>query len=63
MNPDTKHEYELGSFTLDDLTPKAIQQRLGLQNPIYLQTAKNGHFGNKYVASNGISFFKWESID
>ena len=63
MNPDTKHEYELGSFTLDDLTPKAIQQRLGLQNPIYLQTAKKGHFGNEYVASNGISFFKWESID
>jgi S-adenosylmethionine synthetase len=53
----------LGSFTLDDLTPKAIQQRLGLQNPIYLQTAKKGHFGNEYVASNGISFFKWESID
>jgi S-adenosylmethionine synthetase len=63
MNPDTKQEYGLGSFTLEDLTPKAIQEQLGLCNPIYLHTAKYGHFGNAPYEQDGISLFQWESLD
>jgi S-adenosylmethionine synthetase len=29
-----------------DMSPKAIIKHLGLQRPIYRNTAKNGHFGN-----------------
>ncbi|MDO4565461.1 MAG: methionine adenosyltransferase [Clostridia bacterium] len=38
-----------------DLRPEAIIQTLGLRSPIYLQTAKNGHFGNPA--------FPWERTD
>lgn len=30
-----------------DMSPKGIIEHLGLRNMTYLQTAKNGHFGNK----------------
>jgi len=29
-----------------DLSPKGIIDHLDLRRPIYLETAKNGHFGN-----------------
>ncbi|MDO4543535.1 MAG: methionine adenosyltransferase [Clostridia bacterium] len=38
-----------------DLRPDAIIRRLNLRSPIYLQTAKNGHFGNPD--------FPWEKTD
>jgi S-adenosylmethionine synthetase len=57
----TGKEYGLGDFTLNDLTPQAIIEYLELKSPIYLKTAKYGHFGNAYNKHNGISHFKWES--
>ncbi len=33
--------------TLFDLRPKAIEQRLKLRNPIYLETASYGHMGRE----------------
>ena len=38
-----------------DLTPKGIISLLDLKRPIYVQTAKNGHFGN--------ADFGWEKTD
>jgi len=38
-----------------DLTPRGIIQLLDLKRPIYVQTAKNGHFGNPD--------FGWEKTD
>ena len=46
-----------------DLRPKAIEQRLGLRNPIYLPTAAYGHFGRAPYTKNGIEFFTWEKLD
>ncbi len=37
-----------------DLSPKGIMNHLGLRQPIYLQTAKNGHFGH--------ADFPWENV-
>jgi S-adenosylmethionine synthetase len=37
-----------------DLSPKGIIDHLDLRNPIYLPTAKNGHFGN--------ASFPWERV-
>ena len=38
-----------------DMRPKAIIDKLGLQNPIYRQTAAYGHFGR--------DGFPWENTD
>ena len=38
-----------------DLRPASIIETLGLRAPIYLKTAKNGHFGNPE--------FPWEKTD
>jgi S-adenosylmethionine synthetase len=53
-DPTTGKEYGLGNFTEVDLTPSNIIERLKLKTPIYLQTAKKGHFGNIE--------FEWEKI-
>ena len=45
---------------LCDLTPKAIKQKLNLNQAIYSQTAAYGHFGRPYQ-ENGA--FSWEKID
>jgi S-adenosylmethionine synthetase len=37
-----------------DMSPRGIIDHLGLRRPIYLPTAKNGHFGN--------SAFPWEDV-
>jgi S-adenosylmethionine synthetase len=37
-----------------DMSPKGIMEHLDLRRPIYLPTAKNGHFGN--------ASFPWESV-
>ncbi len=38
-----------------DLTPRGIREHLRLNRPIYLQTARHGHFGH--------AAFPWEQID
>ena len=53
-DPTTDIEYGLNKFTHADLTPNRIIERLKLKTPIYLQTARNGHFGNNE--------FEWEKI-
>lgn len=63
VDQDTKREYGLGDFSLEDLTPRAIQERFGLLKPIYLETARKGHFGNKAYTNNGIEFYAWDYND
>ena len=53
-DPTTGKEYGLGDLTQQDLTPSKIIERLKLKTPIYLQTARKGHFGNNE--------FEWEKI-
>jgi S-adenosylmethionine synthetase len=42
------------------LTPRAIRERLALNNPIYARTSAYGHFGREPDASGG---FTWEKTD
>lgn len=62
--------------TLFDLRPKAIEDRLKLRNPIYLETAAYGHFGRKneivtkvfedYTGKKNtyeVELFTWEKLD
>jgi len=44
---------------LGGLTPRGIRTHLGLNKPIYLQTAAYGHFGRKAEGD----FFPWEKTD
>ena len=46
--------------SLMDLTPKGIRTHLGLNKPIYRQTASYGHFGRTPTADGG---FSWEKLD
>lgn len=46
-----------------DFTPYGIINRLQLLNPIYLETAKYGHFGRKSYIKDGIKYFPWEDLD
>ena len=59
-----------------DLTPYAIEQRLGLRQPIYLATAAYGHFGRKpeikklnFFDAGGrkksfrVKLFSWEELN
>ena len=62
---------------LFDMRPKAIEERLKLRNPIYLETATYGHFGRepKVVAKKyesrympepvvvDVELFTWEKLD
>lgn len=61
-DPTTGKEYELDGITIEDLTPDNIIHRLGLKNPIYLPTAKWGHFGVTYVSESGndLPYSRWE---
>ena len=58
------------------MRPIAIEKRLKLRNPIYLETAAYGHMGRtpetktvRYVAPNGdvveqeVETFTWEKLD
>ncbi|MDR1601624.1 MAG: methionine adenosyltransferase [Tannerella sp.] len=63
--------------TLFDLRPKAIEERLKLRNPIYLETASYGHFGREpYTVKKTfvsrylqeplvceVELFTWEKLD
>lgn len=59
-----------------DLRPRAIEERLGLRKPIYVETAAYGHMGRECVTVkkqfesiyNGnkemeVTLFKWEDLD
>lgn len=60
---------------LFDLRPAVIVRFLGLKNPIYLETARYGHFGiepwteevgmvrNGTVINKAITYYKWEDLD
>ena len=60
---------------LFDLRPAVIVRFLGLKNPIYLETARYGHFGyrpwteevgmvrNGTVINKTITYYKWEDLD
>lgn len=41
--------FEMGEPYLSLLSPKNIIEFLDLKRPIYYETAKNGHFGNKFI--------------
>ena len=58
------------------LTPKAIEQQLGLRKPIYLETAAYGHMGRKNEKKKKtftsfyhetktieVELFTWEKLD
>jgi S-adenosylmethionine synthetase len=63
--------------TLFDLRPKAIEERLKLRRPIYLETASYGHFGreprtvtktytSRYAKTqvvHEVELFTWEKLD
>jgi S-adenosylmethionine synthetase len=63
--------------TLFDLRPKAIEERLKLRHPIYLETASYGHFGrepqtvrktftSRYAEAPvvcDVELFTWEKLD
>ncbi len=63
--------------TLFDMRPKAIEQRLKLRNPIYLETASYGHMGrepkvvtkkfqSRYMQEpvfKEVELFTWEKLD
>lgn len=46
-----------------DFTPYGMITRLQLLNPIYLETAKYGHFGKQSYVKDGIKYFPWEDLD
>ena len=56
---------------LFDLRPKAIEQRLALRQPMYLETAAYGHMGRELSSTNktiegkdyGVALFTWEALD
>jgi len=56
---------------LFDLRSKAIEKKLDLRNPIYLETAAYGHFGRNCISANktiegetrGVGLFTWEALD
>jgi len=63
-------------YSLFDMRPKAIEQRLKLRNPIYLETASYGHMGreprtvvktfhSRYEGEKKIEveLFTWEKLD
>lgn len=60
FNTQTKKEYteeQIEKFILElvDLRSKAVIKKLNLQNPVYKDTVKKGHFGNEE--------FSWEQLD
>ncbi|MFP4162720.1 MAG: methionine adenosyltransferase [Chitinispirillaceae bacterium] len=51
------HEICAIIIKLFDLTPSAIIKKLDLKRPIYIETARNGHFGREFPD------FTWEKTD
>lgn len=51
---------------LYDVTIPSVSQtinKFNLRSPIYLNTAKNGHFGNASYSKDGIIYNAWEKVD
>ena len=46
-----------------DMRPSMIVKRLGLKNPIFLETAAYGHMGRQCGMTNGFETFTWEKLD
>ena len=61
-DPTTGIEYPLTGFNLEDLTPNSIIDILKLKNPIYLNTARRGHFGVDPFYYDGVDYHEWEKI-
>jgi len=72
----TDSEIAVKIATLFDMRPKAIEERLKLRNPIYLETASYGHMGRtpKFVKKAfssryaepiiaEVELFTWEKLD
>ncbi len=59
VGDDKIEEAIMGIAKLGGLTPRAIRTHLGLNKPIYRQTAAYGHFGRKPVGDS----FPWERTD
>jgi S-adenosylmethionine synthetase len=69
------HEIAEKVETIFDLRPRAIIDRLGLMNPIFLPTSTYGHFGREpyikeiefyqddTVIKKRVEFFTWEKLD
>jgi S-adenosylmethionine synthetase len=62
--------------TIFDMRPMAIEERLKLRNPIYLETAAYGHMGRKHekvtktferpdgsTIEKEVELFTWEKLD
>ncbi|MDD5506890.1 MAG: methionine adenosyltransferase [Bacteroidales bacterium] len=69
------HEIAQKVENIFDLRPRAIIERFGLMNPIFLPTATYGHFGrdpyrkkvefyhNDSIVKKEVEFFTWEKLD
>ncbi len=63
------HDGEIATKLMEifDLRPAGIVRRYGLKNPIFSETAANGHFGRtpgtKVVNGKTIETFTWEKLD
>lgn len=58
LNAQKVYDYIFENFPL---TPRGIINHLGLDRPIYLNTATFGHFGRQFDAKTGC--FSWENTD
>jgi len=72
----TDAEIAIKALTLFDMRPYAIEQRLKLRNPMYLETASYGHMGRQPLTitktfespyngkvSKEVELFTWEKLD
>ena len=72
----TDAEIAIKAATLFDMRPYAIEQRLKLRNPMYLETASYGHMGRQPLTitktfespyngkvSKEVELFTWEKLD
>lgn len=64
FNPITGVEFVVDELFSNSLSPGNIISELKLNNPIYLYTTKNGHFGNKtFTDANGVEYYTWEKYN
>ncbi|MBQ8709379.1 MAG: methionine adenosyltransferase [Bacteroidaceae bacterium] len=67
----TDAEIAIAIKNLFDLRPRAIEERLSLRQPMYLETAAYGHVGRESTNINktiegvqyGVGLFTWEALD
>lgn len=61
-SPYTGNEYSWGDGSMEELTPSGIISKFELDNPIYKETARWGHFGISPKEVEGTKFYEWERI-